>query len=106
MSVPIPLQSYSIYGFTPYYDLPTLYKSTDGGVTFGRAQNGIYSDTYIRPLVMDPSDPIRLWFGDYGEALSRTSNGATNWERVSRGNYGGNYGSLTAIGIQGKRIIK
>jgi uncharacterized protein (TIGR03437 family) len=58
-------------------------KSTDGGVRFNPATTGISNNGFgfIAPLVMDPSDPLRLWTG--GRQMWRTRNGAGNWSQAS-----------------------
>jgi uncharacterized protein (TIGR03437 family) len=59
-----------------------VYKSTDGGATFGQAEFGL-NDTarfFVTPLVMDPSDPQRLWTG--GNQIWRSDKGAAQWRRV------------------------
>lgn len=59
---------------------PQIFESTDGGVTFHTAVNGI-TDTdglFITPLAMDQSNPDILWTG--GSRPWRTTNGAALWE--------------------------
>ncbi len=72
-------------------------KSTDGGVTFSPATNGITdlenqdsrSDfratvenfLFVSPLVMDPNNPRRLWFG--GRRLWSTDDAADRWIAAS-----------------------
>ncbi len=59
---------------------PEIRKSTDGGMTFVDAINGI-TDTdglFITPFAMDQNTPEILWTG--GSRPWRTTNGAANWE--------------------------
>ena len=62
----------------------SVQKSTDGGNTFSGAENGIDandSSDFIPPLVMDPSDSSRLYFGTY--RLYQTLDGANSWTAIS-----------------------
>jgi hypothetical protein len=63
----------------------SISKSTDGGMNFASAQNGITeSDNqflFIAPFTMDPSNSQRLWIG--GWSMWRTTNGASSWSRAS-----------------------
>jgi photosystem II stability/assembly factor-like uncharacterized protein len=69
-------------------------RSSDGGVTFEDATDGIIFDDpgirlpelerdflFITPYVMDPNQPQRLWAG--GRRLWRTDDGASNWGPAS-----------------------
>lgn len=62
-----------------------LVKSTDGGTTFSSAQFGLKDDgaLFIAPVMIDPSDPQRLWFG--GSKIWRSNRGGSNWSAVSSG---------------------
>ncbi len=74
----------------------SLRKSTNGGFSFHSATSGIASSgLFITPYAMDPSDPARLWIG--GEAMFRTTNAATNWQRASPYFFGGGLISAMAI---------
>ena len=71
----------------------TLSKSTNGGITFNDATNGITDPDFgprgddngdflfIVPFILDPSDPDRLYLG--GRRLWRTTNGAVSWSPAS-----------------------
>jgi hypothetical protein len=63
----------------------SIRKSTDGGVTFNPAVNGISESPsnflFIAPFNMDPTDSSTLWTG--GAYLWRTTNSAANWNRAS-----------------------
>jgi uncharacterized protein (TIGR03437 family) len=61
----------------------SLRKSTDGGLKFNPATTGVSNIgfNFIAPLVMDPSDPGRLWLG--GKQMWRTRNAAANWSQAS-----------------------
>lgn len=79
-----------LYATTPGL---SIRKSTNGGMTFSPATFGL-SDTglFVSPVVMDASDPQRLWTG--GNVLWRTGNGAANWLQASD-----RLGSVSAIAI-------
>ncbi|RZM80604.1 hypothetical protein C3B51_11095 [Pseudoalteromonas rubra] len=64
--------------FSEYTGL-SLQKSTDGGVTFADAFNGITGDgfPFITRFEMAPSNPQVLWIG--GNQLWRTTDQAENW---------------------------
>ncbi len=73
-----PTDSQTMYVETQFF--PRIFKSTDGGVTFSDANNGI-TDTdglFIVPFTMDPSNPDTLWTG--GRRPWRTQDGAELWE--------------------------
>ena len=56
-------------------------RSTDGGATFSSSTLGLAGTvSFITPLVMDPSDPKRLYTG--GEPVWRTSDGMANWTQL------------------------
>ncbi len=70
-------------------------KSTDGGVTFSSATAGLAGGTFfINPLLMDPSDPKRLY--TTGAAIFRTTNAATLWSQTT--------GTLSASGVSALAI--
>ncbi|MBL8191803.1 MAG: hypothetical protein JNK38_27565, partial [Acidobacteria bacterium] len=54
-------------------------RSTDGGATFSSATLGLglSSGLFITPMMMDPSDPLRLYTG--GSSIWRTDNGMASW---------------------------
>ncbi len=52
---------------------------------------------FIAPLVMDPSNSQRLYFGTY--RLYQTSDGAASWAAISPDVTGGGTGTVTAIGV-------
>jgi uncharacterized protein (TIGR03437 family) len=59
-------------------------KSTTGGAGWSLVSNEISQNdrsAFIPPLVMDPSNPLRLYFGTY--RLWQTSDGAGGWAAVS-----------------------
>jgi len=63
--------------------LAVIQKSTDGGNTFTSASTGLGPgpSAFISPLVMDPTNPVRLYFGT--GAVNQTTNGATTWTPIS-----------------------
>jgi photosystem II stability/assembly factor-like uncharacterized protein len=60
----------------------TIQKSTDGGETWTIANRGIAPGAvaFIAPLVMDPSNSSRLYFGT--DVVNQTTNGAQTWTAV------------------------
>lgn len=71
-----------------------IQKSTDGGTNFAAAINGIAgTGLYLAPLVMDPSNSLRLWTGarDAGGINSvpwRTTDGGVSWTQAGTGGTG------------------
>ena len=62
----------------------SIYKSTDGWETFADATSGIDPGDgflFVTPLVLDPSDPKRLWTA--GAHLWRTTDAAGSWAKAS-----------------------
>ena len=79
----------------------SVLKSTQAGApgTFRQSQNGINSTDrveFIPPLVMDPSNSKRLYFGTF--RLYQTFDGAASWNAISPDLAGGS-NTLTAIGV-------
>jgi photosystem II stability/assembly factor-like uncharacterized protein len=61
----------------------TILKSSDGGATWVKAVNGISQtdfSNFYEPLVMDPSNPMRLLFGT--DHVYETTNQANNWTAI------------------------
>jgi photosystem II stability/assembly factor-like uncharacterized protein len=53
--------------------------------------------SFIPPLVMDPSNPQKLYFGTY--RIYQTNNGASNWTAISPDLTGGPSHTITAIAV-------
>ncbi len=84
------------------YQWGNLYKSTNFGYSWSWALNGVSSGdrrNWSSPVVFDPADPQRMYFGTY--RLWRTTNGAGSWSAISgdltNGDQGGGYGTITTI---------
>ena len=81
---------------------PALHNDLRFPGTAGRrlalAQNGINQDPaeFIPPLVMDPSDSSRLYFGT--DNLYQTLNGASSWTPISAFS-GGSYELISCIAV-------
>ncbi len=76
-----PTQPSTAYATCQYADIQ---KSTNGGTAWIESDNGInQNDTvnFIPPLVMDPSNAQRLYFGTY--RLWQSNDAAGNWSAVS-----------------------
>lgn len=61
-----------------------LYKSTDGGINWEWARNGInLSDptNWSTPVIMDPNNSQTLYYGT--NRIYRTTNGAASWNSIS-----------------------
>jgi photosystem II stability/assembly factor-like uncharacterized protein len=80
-----------------------LGKSTDGGIDFNSATNGINSNeptNWSTPVVMDPNNNNILYYGT--NYLYRTTNSAGNWTKISpqlTDYNGGRLGTLTTIAV-------
>jgi uncharacterized protein (TIGR03437 family) len=75
-------------------------RSTDGGATFLSANLGLSltAAQFITPLVMDPSDPLRLYVG--GDILNRTDTGMSFWTNAgSLRNLTGLTDTMTAAAV-------
>lgn len=75
----------------------SIQKSTDGGITFQSATNGINPlelGQTVNPFVMDPGNPQRLWTGSTN--IWRTDDGAATWTQASDGS---GAKELTAIAV-------
>jgi photosystem II stability/assembly factor-like uncharacterized protein len=88
------------------YQYGSLNRSTNGGVSFTYATNGISSSdrsNWNSPLTMDPNNPAVLYFGT--NHVYKTTNHAANWTSISpdlsNGVPSGNlvYGTVTTIAV-------
>ncbi len=81
------------------YQWSRIQKSTNGGLTFSDARNGITDSPanflFITPFVMDPNDPNTLWMG--GRKMWRTTNGTDLWSIASP--FMANMGMVSAIAV-------
>lgn len=77
----------------------SIYKSTDGWATYDQAISGIDprdNFLFVTPLVMDPSNPQRLWTA--GAHVWRTDDGAASWSRASV-QLGGKDSSVSTLAV-------
>jgi uncharacterized protein (TIGR03437 family) len=83
-----------------------LYKSTDSGVTYQPAMNGLPTDYFqilrsalqtIFPMVMDPTNTGRLYFGTY--QVFQSKDGAGSWNAISSDLTSGGMNWLNAIAV-------
>ncbi|NOT63209.1 MAG: hypothetical protein HOP19_23620, partial [Acidobacteria bacterium] len=73
-------------------------KSTDGGNTFATATTGLSGTvTFIQPLIMDESDPRRLYTG--GDTLFRSDNGMTSLTNLGLASNVTTTGTMSAVAI-------
>ncbi len=86
------------------YQYGALRKSTDFGETWVKATEGIVGGdrrNWMAPVVMDPSDHLKLYYGSY--RVYRTRDGAGSWLPISGdltgGAQGANFGTLTTIAL-------
>jgi photosystem II stability/assembly factor-like uncharacterized protein len=78
----------------------SLDKSTDGGASFHRAMNGIETSdrvNWVPPLIMDPSNAQRLYFGTH--RVYQTTNAAGVWAAISPDLTTGDGNSLVALAV-------
>jgi len=68
-----------------------VYKSTDDGVNFSPANNGI-PNLVVRCLALAPGSDRLLYAGSYGDGVFRTEDGGQNWLPVS---YPDDYSALS-----------
>jgi photosystem II stability/assembly factor-like uncharacterized protein len=76
----------------------TFTKSTNGGLSFQSAQNGINTSdkvSWTPPAAIDPANPQRLYFGT--QYVYQTTNGAGTWKEISPDLTNG--ATLTAIAV-------
>jgi hypothetical protein len=76
-----PLDTNTLYAACEKIDIR---KSSNDGASFSSADSGIPSNeltVFIPPVVIDPGNPQRLWFG--GRHAFRTDNAAASWTSVS-----------------------
>jgi photosystem II stability/assembly factor-like uncharacterized protein len=55
-------------------------KSSDGGDNWTPANNGLPTNTDIRTIAVDPSNPSVLYVGTFGAGTFKTTNGGAKWE--------------------------
>jgi photosystem II stability/assembly factor-like uncharacterized protein len=86
------------------YQYGNLFKSTNGGGWFSSAMDGIASGdrrNWHTPVVMDPTDPQRLYYGS--QRVYRSTDGAGSWSPISGdltdGDQGANFGTVTTIAV-------
>ncbi|HVF72837.1 MAG TPA: hypothetical protein VM940_14640 [Chthoniobacterales bacterium] len=89
-----------------------VYETTDGGATWIGVLNGDNDTTGAVDLAIDPSNPNRvfaaMWdhrrqpnlrrYGGVGSGLYRTTDGGTNWQRLTNG-FPGSAATIGRIGV-------
>jgi photosystem II stability/assembly factor-like uncharacterized protein len=58
-----------------------LWRSTDGGLRFVRAADGLFVECHVRALAVHPHEPGTLYLGTE-QGLFRSTDGADHWQRV------------------------
>ncbi|MBL0226587.1 MAG: putative Ig domain-containing protein [Geobacteraceae bacterium] len=81
-----PKNSLTIFAQTNTFEgtNPVFHKSTDGGLTWNPASNGL-PDPSVRQLIFDPSDSQVMYAGISGGGLFKTINGGVGWFSFSTG---------------------
>lgn len=89
------------------YQYGNLFRSTNGGNSFSRADFGIPQQrrNWNTPIVFEPNNPSTLYYG--GNRLYKSTNRASNWQAISpdlsnggvSGPYSATYGSITTIAV-------
>src|SRR5439155_12042561 len=77
-----------------------VFKSEDGGATWGRASSGFYEPRLVA-LALDPQQPDTLFAisaGSYDQGLYKSSDAAENWLRIG-GGPSGYYHQLNGITV-------
>jgi photosystem II stability/assembly factor-like uncharacterized protein len=59
-----------------------LWRSTDGGLQFVRAADGLFVECHVRAIAVHPQEPATLYLGTE-QGLFRSTNGADHWQRVA-----------------------
>ena len=62
-------------------------KSTNGGSTFTKIENGLHADSHA--IAIDPVDPNTVYTGDDGGIFKTTAGGSGNWQSLNGGLNGG-----------------
>jgi photosystem II stability/assembly factor-like uncharacterized protein len=65
---------------TVYFGGVSLYKSTDGGASFGPITNGIHVDQHY--LTFDPVNPLTVYVGNDG-GVFRSTDGGSSWTTLN-----------------------
>ena len=58
-----------------------IYRSADGGETWGRVGRGIYSESAVRALAVHPRDP-RVMYAGVDSGIYRSEDRGENWQRL------------------------
>jgi hypothetical protein len=59
-----------------------IYRSTDSGSTFTRMSTTI---NYTKDVLIDPSNPNRIWVGTYSQGVYQSTDGGTTWTAMNTG---------------------
>lgn len=62
-----------------------LLKSTDGGTTWRRLQNGLDSKSQLSSVEVSRQDPARIFVGTRGDGVFRSDDAGARWRRVNTG---------------------
>lgn len=98
-----PLNTNTLYTTCQTIDIR---KSINDGANFVSADNGIPGNeptVFIPPVVIDPTNPQRLWFG--GRHAFRTTDGAANWTSVSTNFSNGNVSAIAVAPGNPDRVL-
>ena len=75
---------------TIYVSEGLVYKTTDGGQTWTKAQAGLPDCCSLGPLAIDPQDSSTLYYAGWDDktktsAVFRSTNAGASWSSVSKG---------------------
>ena len=73
-----------------------LYKSTNGGLSWSAASNGLPSDQGVCSLVIDPATPSILYAGTFSGGVFKSTDGGGSWAAVNNGQP---YRSVSSLAI-------
>jgi hypothetical protein len=62
-----------------------VFKSSDGGVSWGTANRGLPSRADVRAVATDPADPMRLYAATHSTGVFRSGDAAAQWSAASSG---------------------
>lgn len=77
-----------------------VFKSTDSGSTWIAQNNfGIPGTPNVHALAIDPTAPLTLYAGTFGNGLFKSTNGGGVWTAMNNGMGGGNPANVSAVAI-------
>jgi hypothetical protein len=74
-----------------------LKKSTDGGATFVKVQNGLHADSHA--IAFDTTTPSTVYTGNDGGIFKSTTGGTGNWQSLNGSTTGGSINSMQYMSV-------